>query len=100
RNDVVGLGGGRTVGALDQDPGADQVGVVVRDLAFEGGRDENVGLQGPEFIRLERLGVRHADHAAVLVYIVEQHGDVQPAGVVYDSSMVVDGDDLLTGLME
>src|SRR5690606_18086567 len=100
RDDVVGLGGGGAVGAFDQDARADQVGIVPGDLAFQGGRDQDFGLERPEFLGAERLRVGGACHAAVFAHMVEQGQDVQAVGVVDDARVVVHRDDLGPGFVE
>src|SRR5690606_16165452 len=92
--DVVGFRSGGAVGAFDDDLGLDLVGVAFVDLAFKGCGNQDVGVQAPEFVGRQRVGVGSAGHAAGFLNVLEQTQDVQAVRVVNGAGVVLHRDDL------
>jgi hypothetical protein len=63
--DVVRGRGGRAVGALDDDARARVAGALDGELAFERGGDEELALEAPELLGVDRRGAGEALQAAV-----------------------------------
>lgn len=67
----VGIGGGRSVRALDDECGLDIVGVRPVDYAFDGGGDEEIDVEEKEIVfGRDRVGVGEPDDAAGAVDVI------------------------------
>ena len=87
--DVVGLRRGRTVGALDHQPGPDPVRVAGCDLLLERRRDQDVAVDIPEAVLADWLRARKIQHRALALDMGLQGRQVQPAVLVDRAGMVL-----------
>jgi hypothetical protein len=96
------LGGrrGRRVGALDDEAGADLVGVGAMDHAAERRGDQEVAGDGEDLLVGDRLALREARDGAVLRHVREQRRHVEAVGVVQAAVDVRDRHHLATQLVE
>jgi hypothetical protein len=98
--DVVRGRGGRAVGAFDDDAGARVARALDGELAFERGGDEELALEAPELLGVDRCGAGEALQAAVRGGVRERGGDVDAGLVHQDGGVVGDRDHARAGVVE
>src|SRR3712207_2777840 len=90
--DLVGLRGGRAVGALGDQLRLDPVGVAAGDHPFERGGHEDVAVELEQVGATEPLGARRADDAAGLLALAAGEGQVDAVAAEDGALGVADRD--------
>src|SRR5207248_329464 len=95
REDIVGGGGGGTVGAFDQDLCLHALGILASDLVLGGGGDEDLAIGGEQVGGGARFRTGKSDDGAVTLLVFEQLLDIDALGIEQAAIPLAHADDLI-----